>query len=210
MGRNANDVFVLGEEAFDADSISDRFSDEESAPSAQSPFAAAPTAPAALRRSRGASRIGARRVFAAVGLGGGLLVLLGVLVLGGSGGSGGGSPAPPSTKTPVVKADAGVRPSRPVRIHRRAEVAPAHSPGRVARKRSRPLPGHAHHRHARSSDPAPVSAPPVEEPVSAPPAPEAVPVPVAVPQSPSPPPVSSPPPAAGGGSGGRPEFSFER
>jgi hypothetical protein len=210
MGRNANDVFVLGEEAFEADSISDRFSEEEEAPSAQSPFAAAPTGPADLRRSRGVSHRGARRALAAVGLGGGIVVLLGVLVLGGSGDSSMDSPAPPRTETPVVKLGVSAQPSRPVRIHRRAEIAPAHSIGRPAHKRPRPVPEHAPHRRVRRSQPPPVSAPPVEEPATAPPAPEPVPVPVAVPQPSGPPPVSSPPPAVGGGSSGRPEFSFER
>jgi hypothetical protein len=208
MGRNGNDVFVLGEEAFDADSIPDRFEDEETAPRSRSPFAASPTAPAAMRPSRGASRVGTRRALAAVGLGGGIVVLLGVLVLGGSGGSSVDSPAPARTEAPVVKVGASAQPRRPVRVYRRAEIAPAHSLGRVVREQPRPLPEHAHHRRVHSSGPAPVSAPAVEESVPEESAPE--PVSVAVPQPPSPPPVSSPPPASGGGSSGRPEFSFER
>jgi hypothetical protein len=201
MGRNGNDVFVLGEEALGADSIADRFEDEETQPRSRSPFAAPPTAPAALRPSRGLSRVAGRRFLAVLGLGGGIVVLAGVLVFGGSGDSSLDSPEPVRTEAPVVEAGASAQP-RPVHLDRRVAVAPTRSLRRVARERPRPLRKHSH-RRVRRSDPAPESAPAVEEL-----APE--PVPVAVPQPPSPPPVSSPPPSSGGGSSGRPEFSFER
>lgn len=208
MGRNGNDVFVLGEESLTADDLPAR---EESrgdflvGDSGEGDFSSFESRPAPTAPLQVGFRSVARRNLAALALGAGAVVLGLVLLNGGGGGSADSSPSPQAHAPAAVVQVSQPHDSAPLALSRSHPVAyqpvRPHSKQHKLRKRPRGGP-----EREPNSEPAPVG-PPVDEPA---PASVPLPVPATEPAPVSSPPDPSPPPTGGGGSVARPEFGFER
>ena len=213
MGRNGNDVFVLGEESLAADDLEPR--GEDAADFALGDIAEHDSI-AFAPRSRIAEplpprpRFPVRRRLALLALGAAVAAVA-VALFRGVGASGGDSAAPSASLQAQAQAPAlVVKAPRPQdslsqAVSRAYPVArqPVHAKRKQHKLKKRPRGGPE---REPNSEPAPVG-PPVDAPV---PTPVPLPVPAAEPAPVSSPPDPSPPPTGGGGSVARPEFGFER
>lgn len=209
MGRNGNDVFVLGEESLAADDALPTqegiggFAVDGVDQSDAASFASRSPAPPP---SKSGPRFAARRL-AVFGIG--AAVAASAVVLFHGGGDGGGrdsvaaSPSPEAHPPAAVAQTSPLEPSSPRVSHRPhpAHRKPVDAKPEKSKLKNRPRGGPE---REPNSEPAPVG-PPVDAPAPAP-----VPLPVTEPAPSSPPPDPSPPPTGGGGSVERPEFGFER
>lgn len=215
MGRNGNDVFVLGEESLAADDFAPRGDEAEDfvvAEPDKGDFVSSSRQSRAASPFRVGPRFAARRRLAVLAIGAAMVVLTLVLLHGGpdsgDGVSAGSSSAPQAQAPPAT-----VQPS-PAQHSPLLALSRSHPVGR--RPVGRRLKARRRHKLEKrprgvperepNSESAPVG-PPVDEPA---PAPVSPPIPTTEPAPVSSPPDPSPPPTGGGGSVERPEFGFER
>jgi hypothetical protein len=208
MGRNGNDVFVLGEESLAADDALptqeglEDFAVNRTDQSDAALFASRSPAPPP---SKSGPRFAARRL-AVFGIGAAVAASAVVLFHGVEDGGGrdsvAASPSPAHAPAAVAQTSP-LEPFSPRVSHRPhpAHRKPVHLKPKKSKLKNRPRGGPE---REPNSEPAPVG-PPVDAP-----APASVPLPVTEPAPSSPPSDPSPPPTGGGGSVARPEFGFER
>lgn len=199
--RNADDVFLIGEETLPGQEPDDDLDATESiAPAVGESLASPPPARSTIRSP--GSLHGARGI-ALLGLGAAAAATLGVLELGG-----GGNPASvhrqTPTRSPLITRSAALAPAGP-RLPRPSVVHHDKPPRRRRPRHRRPTVVHTSETEREPTQSvAPVSSP--VQPTTALPAP-APPV-AASPSAPTPTP-SPPPPSSGGGSGGVERFGFQ-